>query len=761
MEQKIEIHLEEAGEISRTSSENKNERGPPRDDSTLTPSGPPPKGVKYRVEYRSLLTGNLVHSVDTKGLDFEPIDTGEIFDIVTSFFTQDEEFQKSKESKEQGARTRPRVTDTRKKTAMHIHSPAIIHAVRSVVKYYPGQPLLGETIVVPEPYSILVHHEKELTEYRERCHPSRQTQPVCPRESNAYYEIKILQDFLEQTIMPAVRLEQERNERGLETFDMLWLRLRPGKTVQIHNDGEPFSYGGVIEYVTGGGGGWAQAWDIGHWTLDFNGKYLGTCKRMVQIDRFAGEREIFDSHVMEDSAFDEPVDESVKPLVEQGERFFQLLAKKCQYYKGTTFNFPYIQVSLAYFSSVSFSYLAPHPTQIRLLFQLQIDGLVMVDMEKYYSEIDHDKSEESTKPEVSLLRPEKSWVTDCSCFLCRFRKEERSKTEREPGVFEDYHGIYPEERASLTPHQLFLLPPNIWAFVFKTRTWEQLHVKSFVDPTFQQNLIDNLVMDPARIRTLKALASSYIRENKHGVKSTQPLWSADFIQGKGRGQIILLHGPPGVGKTCTAECIAEYTKRPLMILTSSDIGANPEKIEKTLSDGFKTASSWNCLVAGFLRALEFYDGILFLTTNRIGVFDDAFMSRIHVKLYYRPFTPEERQRVWQTFIDKLMKDRGSSIRVSIDAKDFIKGRRMKGLKWNGRDIRNAFQTAVALAEYDAETDEEGKILLKDTHLSSIVDMSIDFEKYLDETHDGADENKRASLKRIRLMISVKATRLDT
>lgn len=64
-------------------------------------------------------------------------------------------------------------------------------------------------------------------------------------------------------------------------------------------------------------------------------------------------------------------------------------------------------------------------------------------------------------------------------------------------------------------------------------------------------------------------------------------------------------------------------------------------------------------------------------------------------------------------------------------------------------VPTAFQTAVALAEYDAETDEEGKILLKDTHLSSIVDMSRDFQKYLDRTHHGADENKRASMKGIR------------
>jgi hypothetical protein len=29
-------------------------------------------------------------------------------------------------------------------------------------------------------------------------------------------------------------------------------------------------------------------------------------------------------------------------------------------------------------------------------------------------------------------------------------------------------------------------------------------------------------------------------------------WSADIVKGKGEGQIFLLHGAPGVGKTCTA-----------------------------------------------------------------------------------------------------------------------------------------------------------------------------------------------------------------
>jgi hypothetical protein len=61
----------------------------------------------------------------------------------------------------------------------------------------------------------------------------------------------------------------------------------------------------------------------------------------------------------------------------------------------------------------------------------------------------------------------------------------------------------------------------------------------------------------------------------------------------------------------------------------------------------------------------------------------------------------------------------------------------------------AFQTAVALAEYDAEKDEEGKILLTDSHLRAVVDLSRDFKDYLNDLHKG-DEGKRAERKYDRL-----------
>jgi len=93
----------------------------------------------------------------------------------------------------------------------------------------------------------------------------------------------------------------------------------------------------------------------------------------------------------------------------------------------------------------------------------------MVDMKKYYSDIN-----DSGRPLVSDTAPEKPWVTDCACVVCRRRKEEAAQSEAKPEIFGDYHRIVPETHEFLEAHQYFLLPPRLWAFVFKTRTWGKL-----------------------------------------------------------------------------------------------------------------------------------------------------------------------------------------------------------------------------------------------------------------------------------------------
>ena len=64
----------------------------------------------------------------------------------------------------------------------------------------------------------------------------------------------------------------------------------------------------------------------------------------------------------------------------------------------------------------------------------------------------------------------------------------------------------------------------------------------------------------------------------------------------------------------------------------------------------------NGIVSIFLRRLEYFRGLLFLTTNRVGQIDDAFLSRVTVVLQYDHLTDDTRKKIWTGFFKKLEKD---------------------------------------------------------------------------------------------------------
>lgn len=108
--------------------------------------------------------------------------------------------------------------------------------------------------------------------------------------------------------------------------------------------------------------------------------------------------------------------------------------------------------------------------------------------------------------------------------------------------------------------------------------------------------------------TIKAIVQTY-----GGSTGQSKQFHADFIHGKGEGQIFLLHGPPGTGKTLTAgitrslyqsktwtdlilESVAEFTKRPLLSITAADLGHDPIDLERNLLRFFKDAKNWDAIV---------------------------------------------------------------------------------------------------------------------------------------------------------------------
>lgn len=106
-----------------------------------------------------------------------------------------------------------------------------------------------------------------------------------------------------------------------------------------------------------------------------------------------------------------------------------------------------------------------------------------------------------------------------------------------------------------------------------------------------------------------------------------------------------------------------------------------------------------------LRHVEYYRGILFLTTNRVKAFDEAFLSRIHVALAFGELSEESKEQVWAAFISK-MGDAGKAV-TKAQIKELAKR------EINGRQIKNAARTAhsLALAKGEDVTFEHLRITL--------------------------------------------------
>ncbi|KAJ7766171.1 hypothetical protein B0H16DRAFT_1523250 [Mycena metata] len=257
------------------------------------------------------------------------------------------------------------------------------------------------------------------------------------------------------------------------------------------------------------------------------------------------------------------------------------------------------------------------------------------------------------------------------------------------------------ETAEVSPDDLLLTPTVVYGFSLSDKIWLEFDVTKVAPVQWNADAFANLVLPADRKTLLRSLVEAHHEEAGFD----------DFVKGKGAGLVVNLFGPPGVGKTFSAEATSEHVQRPLYVIGGGDLGTRATELDAALERVFDVATAWkaivlideadvflerrslhdlerNAMVAVFLRHVEYYRGILFLTTNRVQAFDEAFLSRIHVALHFGELAEASRAQVWRAFVARAHLET-----VIGDAQIAMLAKR----EVNGRQIKNAVRTAHSLA----------------------------------------------------------------
>lgn len=190
-----------------------------------------------------------------------------------------------------------------------------------------------------------------------------------------------------------------------------------------------------------------------------------------------------------------------------------------------------------------------------------------------------------------------------------------------------------------------------------------VHIDDIEDYVYDKSLKDKLVLPQSHKELLDILVNN------------SSILKGDIIDNKGNGTVVILEGPPGCGKTLTTEVYAELMEKPLYKISSGQLGVDAKDMDNNLYDVLRRAARLGCIllidecetfvrkrgtdlvqnaiITTFLRKIEYFDGIMFLTSNKIKDIDDAILSRCIAAIKYEPPTPDNAKKIWKVLVNQF------------------------------------------------------------------------------------------------------------